>query len=201
MPLFHPLCPDCDESLQEFVQPRKFVIKSPLGDIAVLSLARYTSNVRTLIHKAKIHGERIPFQIFLSWIEKNSVSISYILQNSKVIIPCPSSAWGRLRGRFDISAILAKHLASSSGISIRSAPHSLFWNFTKRAKSRRKHEGKPLIENWIGRTLDESDEQHLIFIDDVITTGSTILNLQKHFIDYEVRAVVLADAIGDIKDE
>jgi predicted amidophosphoribosyltransferase len=91
-----------------------------------------------------------------------------------VVMPAPSSLWGRMRGRFDLAYFLARSIAQDSGKPLVSAPGHLHWRLFKRAQQRRRQTSGAEPQNQAAKELPVPRGSKILIVDDIVTTGVTL---------------------------
>ena len=107
-------------------------------------------------------------------------NLAEFMEQVDLIMPVPSSIWGRLRGKIDIPWLWGRHLAQLYGKEMRLFPRRCyFWRWKKRAKLSNKKELIP--HGWFSSpgipVLKEPvnpGNLRILVVDDVVTTGMTL---------------------------
>ena len=126
-----------------------------------------------------------------------------------LIVPAPSSLWGRLKGRFDIALMAAECFFSRGQILHASLPGSFFRG--KRAG----HNENSDVDSFLpptdvvfnknrGILKRISTAAHIVVVDDVMTTGLTMrssINLLKSLGAQTVEGLVVASSNKDLTSD
>jgi len=150
------------------------------------SLFSYQGIIRDLILRTKVGGDhtvlRALVDLFLeqpqSWKE---------LDSCEHIVPVPSSFVGRIRGGIDLAYFIARECAYYSGKKLRLAPFSSHWRIFKRSKQKQ----RPALQLNFPRRRDSIPT---LLIDDVITTGFSLLKLAYKLEESQCRFLTLGNA-------
>jgi len=180
-------CGPCHRELSEL----KPVQRYDLELFKTYGIFLYEGSVKSLIRRAKIQNEALARKI-LSFLFLESTSLNWG-EWADVIMPSPSSIWGRARGRVDLAAILGKKLAECCEKKFIYPPMRLYGRFTKKAliADRSAQAEKTLLlsiatnlwtslwqsqeQKWLVHFLEQTpDPVKIALIDDVVTTGRTM---------------------------
>src|SRR5690606_10107046 len=130
------------------------------------------------LHEAKIASS---FHCVRAWQEIMAQRVNQLLQKGHVfygVMPCPSSLWSRLRGRADLAWFLARKIHQQFRIPILSPPLSLHWRYQKQAKLKGRR-GRALKNvNRLAMSY-EKGRASLLILDDILTSGGTMLRLRQ----------------------
>ncbi len=172
----------CDDCLSDF-HP---------GLVSSYSFAvyHYRADLRDLITRAKISGD-LPALSLLTDLFLNCESVKRFGQWADLIIPAPSSLWGRLRGKYDIAYELAAALARQMTKPHRSAPCSLYWRLKKRSQQHRKND-----TNQFFPPPQTEGQRKILLIDDILTTGRTLHEVAAFYPNDAIQFLTLASASG-----
>jgi predicted amidophosphoribosyltransferase len=156
----------------------------------VHGIYRYDSTIKDLIWRAKIQDDQKALSLLL-FLGIQPWAISHASW-ADIIIPAPSSLWGRLRGRLDIAALFAYNLGRQVKRPVMQAPYSLFWRLQKSAKksahARKRSKKSSLFRrirnyyNALWRIHLHKNMPHarrILIVDDIVTTGSTFHEFRK----------------------
>lgn len=150
------------------------------------SLFIYTGVVRDLVLRIKVGGEQSLLRALINFGLSHPLTLAE-LSLCDEIMPVPSSFWGRLRGSIDLAYFFACECAYLSGKPLRMAPLAYHWRFFKR--SRQKNRLAMQLNFPIRR-----DSIRTLLIDDVITTGFSLLKLAFKLEESQCRFLTLSDA-------
>lgn len=160
------ICVPCWEKI---FQPQRIIFPHK-KDCFVFSAGAYQSELKRTLIKAKFkHHERSIDA--LHWLM--SKTLDRIPTKYDVITSVPSNYWRSMIRGVDLPATLARELSKTTGIPFQ---HDLIQK-TKYAKRQTKLTKTDRLKN-IRKVFKASDQirgQHVLVIDDIITTGSTIL--------------------------
>ncbi len=157
----------------------------------ILSCFKYRGVMRRLILRAKVQGDHRAVSLLTEIVVSHPLVETWI-STCDVVMPSPSSLWGRARGRLDLAALLANAIARHYGRPVRAAPWELHWRLRKRALAPRA-ERKPMIAEEV--VDQETDGPRIGLFDDVVTTGQTMAWTQAALpAGSSVRALTLASA-------
>ncbi|MFZ9034843.1 MAG: ComF family protein [Francisellaceae bacterium] len=163
-------CPSCQRSIEENISIRMSRLKiSASIAIPIYSLSLYEGFIKQLLNQFKFHKDPLAGKILTS-VFKHGFSQIHTLNDIDTIIAVPIHRWRYLYRGFNQSYILARSLANKKQ---RRISHCLY----------RRHYTPPQVRSTlIARKTQLIDvmaqkkpikSQHLLIVDDVITTGST----------------------------
>jgi ComF family protein len=163
---------------------------------AAFSFYNRDSRIRKLIHNLKYRGIQ-EIGIELGRIYGRILSGSEFLDGIEVIIPVPLHISKKRTRGFNQSELISKGLSEVTGLPV---DYSSLQRVTKTATQTRRSR----YERWVNVegifTVIEPDEirgKHILLVDDVITTGSTIESCANELLKYEdVRLSVIALAVA-----
>jgi len=184
------LCLSCVAALEKSRTPALALTDDVAGQTAdgLVALYFYGAEVRKLILRAKIRND-LPCWLLLQEIFRRDPRAQALGRWADMIVPAPSSLWGRLRGRFDISFALSHSLAKQAGRCLKKPPPSLYWRLRKRARLKQRA-ALPLV---FGQGA-EANADRVLLVDDIITTGFTLSQVAAGFPGAQIRFLTLADA-------
>lgn len=190
-------CWDCQEQLDQLAEAalgRQWL--APLGKMVHFSLP-YTPLVRRLILNIKAGGKEHAAVALWSWLAARHglgtrlpgfAEIEAAHSQFSGVMPCPSSLWGRLRGRLDLAGWLAYRLAAQYQLPLLTPPLQLRFRLQKRAQqgSRLTRQSDPPGPSALQSSHQQAsrrnplDKPHrdkvkpILLVDDVLTTGQTM---------------------------
>jgi predicted amidophosphoribosyltransferase len=170
----------CEECLNKFAPG----IQDEYG----VSLFHYQTILRDLIWRGKIRGD-LPAISLLASLFLAADEATELADWCEVIIPAPSSLWGRIRGKFDIAFHMAAKLAKETAKPIENAPGSLFWRLRKRSQH---HHESP--DDFARNPPNLTGHRRILIIDDVMTTGQTLHEIAAFYPDDTTKFLTLASA-------
>lgn len=159
-------------------------MRQPLPNARFIGLFHYRGPVRELLLRAKIRSDHQALDLIENLLLMRREAFDAAAW-ADAVIPCPSSLWGRLRGRLDVAHQLAGALAWHVERPLIEAPADLFWRLRKRAQHKTgRDQSAPkrlrivagsFRQRW--RTKIEALSPHparLLLVDDIATTGQTL---------------------------
>ncbi len=165
---------------------------------------RYQGVVRQLIMEVKVGGSRTGMRLLQRLMGENPVVREWIAW-ADLIVPAPSSLWGRLHGRLDIAGIWGEHLARKGGVALGRFRGPLFWRVRKRAfmGNWRQRTGRmkgvdnvSKSENTIINSVKCEDviPRRVLIVDDIVTSGFTMATIADHYRAQTVKLLGIATA-------
>lgn len=141
----------------------------------VNSLYAYRGLMRRHIIAAKVQGDHTAVRRLVSVWESALDGLPEMTDFSAVM-PCPSSLWSRMHGKFDLAWIFAAYTAQRFGIQLIRPPRRLYWSFRKRARMDRPVDNMLINTPADGQISELTDNfrERCLLIDDVVTTGATL---------------------------
>ena len=217
-PLACYLCGDCRKKVDALrinvVKP----VMRPMGKRASLSvwiLFQYSSFMRELLLSAKVRGDYHSLRC-LCYLAESCSEVMFLVLWADVIMPAPSSLWGRLRGRYDVPGFWGLKLAKENKKIFVQCDSSLAYRFKKRALlvpavKIRVREISPLIRRLLATSLvtrykrytqkkELRDAQNILVIDDIYTTGFTMRSIARRYPNKKIRFLAIAGSYGSNKD-
>lgn len=197
LPILGRFCEKCGKRLD------RYQIKSEynLHGNSLICLYRYQGMIRRLVIQAKVQGRELALETIIDMV-RNSLQVSEYLEWAEVIVPAPSSLWGRVHGRLDIAGILAERLGGQNN---RPIYFLRSWKMQKRAfitakerirtenphfilseKNEINHGDKGKIQNIFGKRI--------LMVDDIVTSGFTMASITRQFRQCEIKCLAFATA-------
>ncbi len=201
------VCESCREELREQQEPRS----APLDAWRLTTHWAYGGLVRQLILRVKVQGDHRALR-FLRALAEEARKDAHGLAAFDVVIPAPSSLYGRILGRIDLAGCVAADLARADVGFVAAAPFSLHarWRKRSRIKGRTAEDagtrvalsrlGALLDDRWLRTVAPRLRGKRIGILDDVVTTGHTMLTTARKvaaMVDAEVELVGLASALKD----
>ena len=169
------------------------MVAGPRGPLRVMSLTRYQGVVARLILQVKVQGNFRALWWISCWVARHKALRGY-LEDSEKVIACPSSLWGRMRGRFDIAATLAVSIGREHDLRVIRPTFRQFWRLKKRAmisKSVRQRSFRPVPR---ARKQASEGNGQMVIVDDVVTSGLTVGEVHLAMPCGGARVVTFSDA-------
>ncbi len=152
------------------------------------SVYRYNKILRKLILAVKIEANHRAF-VCLRYLLLNSATTKDLCSNADRIISAPSSFWSRMRGRFDLSWMLADALSKEHSIPMERAPWHLYWQTKKRSQL----EGREAVV--MPPLVTVQNAPVTILFDDVVTTGHTLRKMSEALGEMSFLYLTLGNAV------
>ncbi|MCX6124623.1 MAG: phosphoribosyltransferase family protein [Proteobacteria bacterium] len=158
--------PEALTSTMEFEEAEHEAMATLTGS----SLFLYQGIMRRVIMRAKVRNDLLALNGLVELFVSQPKVIS-LAKNCDVLVPAPSSLWGRMRGRFDLAQSMALGLGAAIDLPVSLMPWVAYMRFRKRAGSNRR--GTEKLRREIPSKLLFKGSRVLV-IDDVMTTGNTM---------------------------
>lgn len=202
------LCRHCHDRLRSLAHAQPHdrlgldVVAGDGGGWQRLTLFAYRGLLRELILRVKVQGDMQAMNI-LQQLLLSAEAARTLVCWAEVIIPSPSSLWGRLRGRLDLAYALAQGAAALSGSVLVLPPWSLSWRRYKRAQLALGQRAALVPGSYhrrLGAYWQRGPGQvvagrRLLVLDDVTTSGTTLMETSQALAmagSREIRLLALA---------
>ncbi len=165
--------------------------------MAAMCFYRHGNKVQTLMHRLKYYSIK-DIGLYLGEMYGNILRGSDFLNDIDFIVPVPLHPSKERKRGFNQSAVIADGIASACGLELNvTAFKRIERSSTQTRKSRA--ERWENVEGIFGVQDPEAlSGKHILLVDDVITTGSTIescINTLKDQLDIKVSVIALAVAV------
>lgn len=179
-------CLECQEELSLYPFSEDESVAT-IESTRVMSLLPYKGILRELCLNVKVHSCLGNLEDLFS-LSRSSPFLAELMEEVDVVLPVPSSLWGRIHGRLDLAGLLAAELCERWGKKlVYLPPGAYFWRLQKRALT---SPGRKTILTWfknssffrafevwlkdcLPQTLDLGNLRVLI-VDDIVTTGLSL---------------------------
>ena len=158
-----------------------------------VSLFSYQGYFRELILKTKVAKDHQLLPALVDLCLEHPYTKEEVAR-CEVIMPVPSSFWGRMRGGIDIAYFIARECAYQFGKRMRLAPFGSHWRIFKRSMQTQR---LAMRLNFPRRR----DCIPTLLIDDVITTGFSLLQLAYKLENSQCRFLTLGNAYSTREDQ
>lgn len=179
------MCPQCFEILR---------VNSATLKESCYGLYFYRSLIRKLVHAVKIQGSTVALRYVIGRFFAHPKVVA--VPRVDFVTSPPSSLWGRLRGRIDLAACLAQEFALRYQVPyITPEVLPVSWDSVWLTKEARKstrtdvRQGLSLLLKQRRSCFDSS----CLVIDDVMTTGTTVMRYLSNLPDVSVQVVTFAE--------
>ncbi len=185
--LITPICPICERRYASgiccdecFIELDKDfndadIIKS-LGIAKAIAVFHYSDRVKKLIHCFKYDGFKKIGKFFVELLASKIERRKDLFKNDAIIVPIPTNnAKIRERG-FDHTHFLACELSKLTKLEYKKL---LFHTKYTISQTKAKDRWENIDKTFISLNLEEYKNRQIILLDDVITTGATMLNAIK----------------------
>lgn len=174
------LCRSCLQGLEQ-VSYSKHLMTPKRHTFKMLILYSYTKNTKELIHRFKfskeLHLSRTISSLMLECMD--------VKNGPDLIVPVPSHPFDEIKRGYSHMLITAKQVSKMSGIGYLKAVKRRFFPFIKRSQRTRNRKQRLTKRNRFCLAVDhlEIKGKRIILIDDVSTTGSTIMECSELLLD------------------
>jgi predicted amidophosphoribosyltransferase len=154
-------------------------------------LYQYQGELRRIVLQAKVKSDPRALALLVH-LFLGIVDVHLLAKWADIIVPMPSSLWGRLRGRFDCAAVMAEAIAKEHAKPISKIDGLVWWRWRKQA-----FKGNYERECKMGQVGDNAvwQDKKILLIDDVATTGATFSTIADMIgASCDIRGVALAGA-------
>jgi predicted amidophosphoribosyltransferase len=158
------------------------LLPGDLGRMGV-SLYAYEGFPKEIVRETKI-SQSYAHQKIMEHLLVQAFShppVSDLIQGASLIVPAPSSLWSRLRGRFDCAWMMAGVAARHFEKPLVSVPFKGYLKWQKETHKERRSPGG------FHKNQTSSRGGYLLFVDDVITTGTTFARVGEFFPGHKAR--------------
>lgn len=186
-------CNDCFENLHT------------LGDLSpeIITLYNYHDPIKSCLVLFKAMGYSYHRQALIEILESQRLRWTPLLKWCDVVVPAPSSFKSFLMAKFSVANFMAEHLSNIENKEILSIP--MKFSFKKQSDKIRKNVHKELINvcepskifREYERLTPESESvncKKILLLDDVLTSGETLLSLTKFFRHVQFKVLTLCRA-------
>jgi predicted amidophosphoribosyltransferase len=181
-----------------------------LGAGNVTAVFDYVAAARELILRAKTRNDASALGLLLQACEvKVSLWMEERAGDGLLVVPAPSSLWGRMKGRFDIALMASEHWFRSDQIVRAMLPGTFFRK--KRAGINQSLNSNASLAFYERFFIKKSNfinkismSRHIVVVDDVMTTGFTMkatIELLKSLGAQTVEGLVIASSNKDLASD
>ncbi len=174
----------CEECLEQLVDVSRSEQHS-----SIHSLFKYDGLIRELIHEIKIANSVSVLQGLTSLV-MNDPRLTSAVDDCDLIVPAPSSVWGRMRGRFDFAEALAIALSQKSAKPYARLPTRYYMRFRKRAGRNTDSMESDQVRN--ADTIKPNKRiasRTVLLLDDITTTGWTMQEYESVLVSLGAKSV------------
>lgn len=195
--MFLKWCPQCGVSVRAggfcFDCRSHLTPNKHSSEVHLPALYRYQGILRSVILRSKVNNENTSYQALCDLFAGHPVAIAAGIE-ADIIIPAPSSLWGRLRGRFDLAQGMALALGSALERPVELFPPAYYFNYRKRAG--KNQDRGPTSASSLDPGLMRWQSKSILLIDDIITSGFTLKTLSSALVTAgaNVRFLALASS-------
>jgi predicted amidophosphoribosyltransferase len=200
------ICPNCASGFGAEVPASYFRV----GSDRVTALFDYGVAVRQLILRSKTRNDASALVALLKLSAPKVTDWLSSRQTSNwLVVPAPSSLWGRLKGRFDVARMVAECFFPRDQILQTSLPGSFFRGKRAGQNETLDSDGsEPAMAGIFNKNKADfkriSSATHIVVVDDVMTTGLTMrssMNLLKSLGAQTVEGLVVASSNKDLTSD
>ncbi|MGE0171748.1 MAG: ComF family protein [Oligoflexales bacterium] len=174
----------CAECFARYLKHAFRYRDSSLVQREVFALFHYSVEIRDLILLAKVQCNYAALETIVNLACAHPF-VRTLLDWTDVIVPMPSSFWGRIRGRYDIVAHICSKLSRTYKKELLPLRVPIYWRVSKRAMTK---DIARKSETVIQKTIfaSQADSRRYLLVDDVSSTGFTLneaarlLNVSNH---------------------
>ena len=185
-------CTFCASAIQSLRNVEASIIDN---SVPLVVFYRYDEPIRQVILDAKVNGS-LPAIAYLRslWLD-SLLTLPSLFQNS-LVMSASSSLWSRVRGRTDLASLLARDLALQIDARLIRAPWYLGWRYKKRSRLGSRHQREVLNQDSAKPSIHVHSplrlSRPLYLVDDIVTTGFTMLQLVNSVSSPSISALALA---------
>ncbi len=196
--LITPICPICERRYASsicceecFIELDRYfndtdIIKS-LGVAKAIAIFYYSDSVKKLIHCFKYDGFKKIGKFFVELLANKIETRKDLFRKDAIIVPIPTSK-AKIRERgFDHTHFLAYELSKLTKLEYKKL---LFRTRYTISQTKAKDRWENIDKTFIGLNLEEYKNKQIILLDDVITTGATMLSAIKVLDDLGYRNII-----------
>lgn len=196
-PVLSRFCEKCGKLLER----HQITSEYQLQGYPLVCLYRYQGIIRRLIIQAKVKGVGIALDTITDMVF-HAPQVREYLDWAEVIVPAPSSLWGRFHGRLDVAGVVAVRLGQWQKRPIYALRS---WKMQKRAfiaaderiieenyrcgifeKNEINQDDKGVVQNIFSKRI--------LMVDDIVTSGFTMASITRQFRRCEIKCLAFATA-------
>lgn len=202
---WHFLCFSCVKKLDNF-EENCYVCKNPSKDFKIhdhcrtglyfqkiIVFTHYKNDViKKLIQDAKFYKKKDIFEDFWKYLTKMLIKYEKNVKKSHtILVPTPIHFLRKLKRWYNQSEVLAKNIAQRTGLKM--IPDLIIKKkYTRQQSKIWKKDRKKNLQNsfkFNKKYRDKFDNFHVILVDDVVSTGSTLNEIAKILSEYWIKNI------------